>query len=44
LLALALFHTPIPRELWAAVGLALIGLALLSGVPQGRPPGISSCC
>jgi drug/metabolite transporter (DMT)-like permease len=39
LLALAIFRTPIPRELWAAVGLALIGLALLSGVPEGSSTG-----
>ena len=39
LLALALFRTPIPRELWAAVALALIGLALLSGVPEGSGAG-----
>ena len=39
LLALALFRTPIPRELWAAVALALIGLALLSGVPAGSAAG-----
>jgi len=39
LLALALFRTPIPRELWAAVGLAVLGLALLSGVPQGSAAG-----
>lgn len=39
LLALALFRTPIPRRLWAAVGLALVGLAMLSGVPDGSPAG-----
>jgi drug/metabolite transporter (DMT)-like permease len=39
LLALAIFRTPIPRELWAAVGLALLGLALLAGVPQGSAAG-----
>ena len=39
LLALALFRTPIPRVLWAAVALALIGLALLSGVPEGSGTG-----
>src|SRR5918994_1188119 len=39
LLALALFRTRIPRVLWAAVGLALIGLALLSGVPEGSGTG-----
>ena len=39
LLALALFRTPIPRALWAAVGFALLGLALLSGVPQGSATG-----
>jgi drug/metabolite transporter (DMT)-like permease len=39
LLGLALFRTPIPRELWAAVGLAVVGLALLSGVPQGSAGG-----
>ena len=39
LLALALFRSPIPRELWAAVALALTGLALLSGVPKGSAAG-----
>jgi drug/metabolite transporter (DMT)-like permease len=39
LLALAIFRTPIPRVLWAAVALALFGLALLSGVPQGSATG-----
>jgi drug/metabolite transporter (DMT)-like permease len=39
LLALALFRTPIPRELWVAVGLALVGLAMLSGVPEGSAAG-----
>ena len=39
LLALALFRTPIPRELWLAVGLAIIGLGLLSGVPAGSASG-----
>jgi drug/metabolite transporter (DMT)-like permease len=39
LLALALFRTPIPGELWAAVGLAIVGLALLSGVPGGSGTG-----
>lgn len=39
LLGLALFRTPIPRSLWGGVALALIGLALLSGVPQGSGRG-----
>lgn len=39
LLGLALFRTPIPRALWAGVALALLGLALLSGVPQGSGRG-----
>jgi drug/metabolite transporter (DMT)-like permease len=39
LLGLALFRTRIPRELWLAVAFALVGLALLSGVPQGSASG-----
>ena len=39
LLGLALFRTPIPRSLWAGVALALLGLALLAGVPQGSGRG-----
>ncbi|HET7857267.1 MAG TPA: DMT family transporter [Gaiellaceae bacterium] len=39
LIALTLFRTPIPRELWLAVGLALVGLGLLSGVPAGSTAG-----
>jgi drug/metabolite transporter (DMT)-like permease len=39
LLALGLFRTSIPRALWPAVALALLGLALLSGVPQGSATG-----
>jgi drug/metabolite transporter (DMT)-like permease len=39
LLALAFFRSPIPRKLWAAVGLAIVGLALLAGVPQGSAIG-----
>jgi drug/metabolite transporter (DMT)-like permease len=39
LLALALFRSPIPRELWGAVALALLGLTLVSGVPKGSATG-----
>ena len=39
LLGLALFRTRIPRELWLAVAFALVGLGLLSGVPQGSASG-----
>jgi len=39
LLGLALFRTRIPKELWLAVGLAIAGLALLSGVPESSSDG-----
>jgi drug/metabolite transporter (DMT)-like permease len=39
LLALAVFRSPIPRELWIAVAFALLGLGLLSGVPKGSATG-----
>jgi drug/metabolite transporter (DMT)-like permease len=39
LFALVLFHTRITRELWAAVALALVGLALLAGVPSSSAAG-----
>jgi drug/metabolite transporter (DMT)-like permease len=39
LLGLALFRTRIPRGLWLAVGLAIVGLAMLSGVPEGSAEG-----
>jgi drug/metabolite transporter (DMT)-like permease len=39
LFGLLLFRTRITRELWAAVALALVGLALLAGVPSGSSWG-----
>jgi drug/metabolite transporter (DMT)-like permease len=39
LLALAFFGTPVPRALWGGVGLAVVGLLLLNGVPGGSVPG-----
>lgn len=39
LLALWLFATPVPRALWVGIGLALVGLLLLNGVPGGSPLG-----
>ena len=39
LLALALFRTRISRELWLAVGLAIVGLAMLSGIPESSASG-----
>lgn len=38
-IALALFGTPVPRALWLGVGLALVGLLLLNGVPGGSALG-----
>jgi drug/metabolite transporter (DMT)-like permease len=39
LLALAIFGTPVPRALWIGVGLAVVGLLLLNGVPGGSTLG-----
>jgi drug/metabolite transporter (DMT)-like permease len=39
LLALALFGTPVPRAVWLGVGLAVVGLLLLSGIPGGSVLG-----
>jgi drug/metabolite transporter (DMT)-like permease len=39
LIALALFRVRIGRRTWAAVGLATLGLGLLSGVHAGSPAG-----
>jgi drug/metabolite transporter (DMT)-like permease len=39
LLALALWGTRVPVAAWAGVGLSLVGLLLLSGVPGGSPAG-----
>jgi drug/metabolite transporter (DMT)-like permease len=38
-IALALFRTPVPRVAWAGVGLSLVGLLLLNGVPGGSALG-----
>ena len=38
-IALALFRTPVARALWAGVGLAVVGLFLLSGAPGGSATG-----
>jgi drug/metabolite transporter (DMT)-like permease len=38
-IALALFGTAVPRALWLGVGLALVGLLLLNGVPGGSGLG-----
>jgi drug/metabolite transporter (DMT)-like permease len=39
ILALALFRTPVPAAAWAGVGLSLVGLALISGMPGGSVVG-----
>ncbi|HEY7177639.1 MAG TPA: DMT family transporter [Gaiella sp.] len=39
LLALALFRTPVPAPAWLGVALSLVGLALISGMPQGSVAG-----
>ena len=39
ILALLAFGTPVPRAVWVGVGLALVGLALLSGAPGGSLAG-----
>ena len=39
LLGLALFRTAVAGEVWLGVGLALVGLAMLSGVHLGSPGG-----
>jgi drug/metabolite transporter (DMT)-like permease len=39
LLALALFGTRVPLAAWGGVGLSLVGLVLLGGVPGGSPAG-----
>ena len=39
LLALAFFGTAVPRALWLGIGLAVVGLLLLNGVPGGSTLG-----
>jgi drug/metabolite transporter (DMT)-like permease len=39
LVALAVFGTAVPRPVWAAVGLSVVGLFLLNGVPGGSTLG-----
>ena len=38
-IALGLFRTPVPPALWSGVGLAVVGLFLLSGAPGGSAAG-----
>jgi len=39
MLALVLFRTPVTAPVWAAVALSLVGLALISGMPEGSAAG-----
>ena len=39
LFGLLLFRMRVAREVWAGVVLAVVGLAMLSGVPVGSPGG-----
>ena len=39
ILALAVFRTPVPAAAWGGVALALVGLALISGMPGGSVVG-----
>jgi drug/metabolite transporter (DMT)-like permease len=39
ILALALFRTRVPAAAWGGVGLSLVGLALISGIPGGSVVG-----
>jgi drug/metabolite transporter (DMT)-like permease len=39
LLALVAFGTPVPRALWLGIGLAVVGLLFLNGVPGGSTLG-----
>ncbi len=39
ILALVLFRTPVTAPVWAAVALSLVGLALISGMPEGSAAG-----
>jgi drug/metabolite transporter (DMT)-like permease len=39
ILALVLFRTPVTAPVWLAVALSLVGLALISGMPEGSAAG-----
>ena len=43
LIALALFQHAVPSPVWIGVGLSLVGLLLLSGLPAVRAPETCSC-